>query len=73
MSFNEKKKVWSLRFTPGNSEVDGAISAIAARHGVSEVVAKLIYNRGYSEGAVGAFLTPVPSGLYDPYLMKDMD
>ena len=73
MSFNEKKKVWSLRFTPGNSEVDGAISAIAARHGVSEVVAKLIYNRGYSEGAVGAFLTPVASGLYDPYLMKDMD
>ena len=46
MSFNEKKKVWSLRYTPGNREADDAVRAIAAEQGVSEVAAKLIYNRG---------------------------
>ena len=74
MSFNEKKKVWSLRYTPGNSEVDGIISAIARDQGVSEVTAKLIYNRGYAEeSSVRAFLAPDISGLHDPFLMKDMD
>lgn len=73
MSFNEKKKVWSLRYTPGNRDADAAVSAIASEHDVSEVVAKLIYNRGYLGGSVGSFLNPEPSGLYDPYLMIDMD
>ena len=74
MSFNEKKKVWSLRYTPGNGEVDGIISSIARSQGVSEVTAKLIYNRGYAEASsVRAFLTPDVSGLHDPFLMKDMD
>ena len=74
MSFNEKKKVWSLRYTPGNSEADDTVRAIAADQGVSEVAAKLIYNRGYSEkSSASAFLTPSTESLHDPYLMIDMD
>ena len=74
MNFNEKKKVWSLRYTPGNREADDIISAIARENGISEVTAKLIYNRGYcTSGSVDAFLHPVVEGFHDPYLMMDMD
>ena len=74
MNVNDKKKVWSLRYTPGNSEVDTAISNIARDLGVSDVVARLIYNRGYSDAKSGAeFLSPNESRLHDPYLLKDMD
>ena len=74
MSFNEKKKVWSLRYTPGNGEADGIIDTIARENGLSEVTAKLIYNRGYlNASSVKAFMEPGFEGLHDPYLMKDMD
>ena len=74
MSFNEKKKVWSLRYTPGNREADDIVSAIACEHGISEVTAKLIYNRGYcTSSSVDAYLHPVVEGFHDPYLMMDMD
>lgn len=74
MNVNDKKKVWSLRYTPGNSEVDTAISNIARDLSVSDVVARLIYNRGYSDAKSGAeFLSPNESRLHDPYLLKDMD
>ena len=35
MKFTDKKKVWSLRYTPGNSEVDAKIESLAAELGVS--------------------------------------
>ncbi len=74
MNVNDKKKVWSLRYTPGNSEVDTAISNIARDLSVSDVVARLIYNRGYSDAKSGAeFLNPNESRLHDPFLLKDMD
>ena len=74
MSFNEKKKVWSLRYTPGNSVADAAVDAIAAENGISRVAAKLIYNRGYStRDSVRTFLDPSENGFHNPYLMKDMD
>ncbi len=74
MGFNEKKKVWSLRYTPGNREADDVIDAIAYENGISKVSAKLIYNRGYcTKASVDAFLAPDASGLHDPYLMMDMD
>lgn len=74
MNANDKKKVWSLRYTPGNSEVDTRIDNIARDLNVSNVVARLIYNRGYSDSASGAeFIDPDVSRLHDPFLMKDMD
>ena len=73
MNLNEKKKVWSLRYTPGNGEADAAVRAIADGYGISEVAAKLIYNRGYSDSAdVNSFLYPTVSGLHDPFIMADM-
>ena len=74
MNLNEKKKVWSLRYTPGNGDADEKIAAISDHLGISEVTARLIYNRGYLENdSVEAFLSPLPSGLHDPFLMKDME
>ena len=74
MNVNDKKKVWSLRYTPGNSEADSRIVDIAKALGVSEVVARLIYNRGYSSAeSARCFLNAGIEGLRDPFEMKDMD
>ena len=74
MKFTDKKKVWSLRYTPGNCEVDAAIAKIAAELGISEVSARLIYNRGHvSVAEARDFLGTSLDVLHDPYLMKDMD
>jgi single-stranded-DNA-specific exonuclease len=74
MNVNDKKKVWSLRYTPGNSEADIKIADIAKSIGVSEVVARLIYNRGYNNAECAkSFLDAEIEGLRDPYGMKDMD
>ena len=39
MNLNEKKKVWSLRYTPGNGEADAAVRAIADGYGISAYAA----------------------------------
>ncbi len=74
MGLNKKKKVWSLRYTPGNSDADAKIREIARDAGVSEVVARLIYNRGHeSAGAAEKFMNPSVEALHSPFLLKDMD
>lgn len=74
MNANDKKKVWSLRYTPGNSETDAAIEKLAREMKVSKVTAGLIYNRGFSDAKSGeAFMRPTEDTLHDPFLMKDMD
>ena len=74
MNSNDKKKVWSLRYTPGNSETDAAIEKLAREMKVSKVTAGLIYNRGFSDAKSGeAFMHPTEDTLHDPFLMKDMD
>ncbi len=74
MGLNEKKKVWSLRYTPGNSDADTKIRDIAAGLNISDVVARLIYNRGYETlESAKSFLYPAEELLHSPFLMKDMD
>ncbi len=74
MNIDNKKKVWSLRHTPGNSEADITIENIACELGISKVTAKLIYNRGYSTAKEAKeFLDSSDSAMHDPYLLKDMD
>ena len=74
MNFTEKKKVWSLRYTPGNNAADAAIRSVAHGQGISEVSAKIIYNRGYSSAEnVETFLSPSIKNVHDAALMKDMD
>ena len=74
MKFTEKKKVWSLRYTPGNCEVDAKVDALASELGISKVVARLVYNRGHlSPDNARVFLDASYGAVHDPYLMKDMD
>ncbi len=69
-----KKKIWSLRYVAGNIEADEIIGNIARGLGISEVTARLIYNRGYtSVGAASAFIDGAADYFHDPYLLKDMD
>ena len=73
MNFTDKKKVWSLRYTPGNTEIDAEIEKIVAQLGISSVAARLIYNRGHKRAEEAAsFLSTSLDILHDPYLMKDM-
>ncbi len=68
-----KSKGWHLRYTPGNSAVDSKIDDIAIKLGLSPAIARLLYNRGYTEsGVADAFLNVSLSALHDPYEMKDM-
>ena len=74
MGLDRKKKVWSLRYTPGNSDADAKIQEIACDAGVSPVVARLIYNRGHeSRAAVERFMDPTVDTLHSPFELKDMD
>ncbi len=74
MSLNDKKKVWSLRYTPGNSEADTVITEISQKLGISEVIARLIYNRGYqSVESAEKFINPTENILHSPFEMKDME
>lgn len=74
MNLSDKKKVWSLRYTPGNGEVDSAISAISTELNISAVSARLAYNRGYTTpNAVRELFSVSLNGLHDPMKMKDMD
>lgn len=68
-----RERIWSLLYTPGDSDRDGAIHRLSAELNISPVTARLLYNRGYTD-AEGA-LTFMSCGLnawHDPFLMKDM-
>lgn len=62
------KKKWFLR----NTSKD--ISSIAKRSGVSDVIAKILINRGIdNEVDMKKFMRASIEDLYDPFLMKDME
>ncbi len=72
MSLNDKKKVWSLRYTPGNSEAE--IEKLTDELSISNVVARIIYNRGYRTAEEAKrFMSPSAEILHDPFGLKDMD
>ncbi|TVV27292.1 single-stranded-DNA-specific exonuclease RecJ [Weissella cibaria] len=53
---------------------EAAAKEIAETFGVSELVAKILVNRGYDTiETANAFLRPGIEGLYDPFLLPDMD
>ena len=53
---------------------EAAAKEIAETFGVSELVAKILVNRGYDTiETANAFLRPGVEGLYDPFLLHDMD
>lgn len=53
---------------------EGAAKEIAETFGVSDLVAKILVNRGYDTiESANAFLRPGMDALYDPFLLHDMD
>ena len=66
-------KKWSLLYHPGNPETDDGIKALAKDAGLSEIMARLLYMRGYpTVDRVRAFLRQEESQFHDPYLLLDM-
>ncbi|HEY8890579.1 MAG TPA: single-stranded-DNA-specific exonuclease RecJ [Clostridium sp.] len=62
------EKKWLLR----NTSKD--IKSLAKNSGVSEVIAKILINRGFSsEIDIKKFMRASLDDLYDPFLMKDME
>ena len=62
------EKKWLIR----NTSKD--ISSLAKNSGVSEVIAKILVNRGfYNEIDIKKFMRASLEDLYDPFLMKDME
>lgn len=50
------------------------VKDIAFKYGISEIIAKVIINRGIlEESKIDSFLHPNLDNLYDPYLFNDMD
>jgi single-stranded-DNA-specific exonuclease len=61
-------------YTPDEGERDQRIAHIAKSVGVSDITARLLYNRGYdSPEKASAFMNANIESLHDPFLMKDMD
>ena len=74
MILSDKKKVWSLRYTPGNRDADAAVASISTELNISPVSARLAYNRGYTQPeTVRELFAASVGGLHDPTEMKDMD
>ncbi|MBZ9636056.1 single-stranded-DNA-specific exonuclease RecJ [Clostridium sp. FP1] len=62
------EKKWLIRSTSKD------IKALAKKSGVSEVLAKILINRGFSnEIDIKKFMRASLEDLYDPFLMKDME
>lgn len=71
---NLKHKIWNLSYRPGNEETDLAIARLQRESGVSGVMARLLYTRGYPTAErVRAFLKQEETSFHDPFLLLDME
>lgn len=53
---------------------NGRVVEIASKHGISEIIAKVLLNRGISDdNDIESFLHPKLENLNDPFLLNDMD
>lgn len=69
----KKEKKWSLKYCPGNVQTDAAVRALAKETGLSEIMASLLYTRGYcTKTQVESFFHQDTVCLHDPYKMSDM-
>ena len=71
--YEAKEKNWIIR-SVDSPESDKAIDAIAEDLGINRIVAKLLYNRGYTDSASAkSFLYMESEILSNPFLLKDVD
>ncbi len=74
MESNEKMRAWNLRYTSGDADRDAEICTLARETGLSEIMATLLYTRGYRTAKqVHSFFNQETACLHDPFLMLDMD
>lgn len=70
---SNKKKGWSLKYNSQDATAERIITDIADALGISLAVARLLYNRGYTNAAeANGFLNVSQSVLGDPFDMIDM-
>ena len=70
----KNEKVWIENYTFGNTDKDRAVHVMAEELGISDILAVLLYNRGYhSADQARRFLRFEESNFHDPFLMKDME
>ncbi len=69
----KKQKKWSLKYRPGNAEIDQAITDLSRSASLSPIMARLLYMRGYQTAEdVRVFFNQETAYLHDPYLMQDI-
>ena len=69
----KKEKNWLIKSTD-TQEFNSAVSDIASGLGINPIVAKLLYNRGYTDVASAkAFVYMESEMLMNPFKMKDME
>jgi len=70
---NKKEKKWTIKYCRGDLEKDQAIAQLAEATGLSEIMASLLYARGYcTREQVDGFFRQDAACLHDPFLMRDM-
>ncbi|MBE6590361.1 MAG: single-stranded-DNA-specific exonuclease RecJ [Ruminococcaceae bacterium] len=70
----KKNKKWILQYQTGNAFADAAVASISKELSVSEIMAKLLYVRGYrTSREAHAFLCQEEAQFHDPFLLKDME
>ena len=70
---SKRKTVWSSKFC-ATDENNKIVSEIAIGNNISEIVASLLYNRGYrSAEEASKFLNFGDAVMYSPFLLKDIE
>ena len=73
-NMKKKNKVWSILYQNDCGEKDAAVRELANGLGVSEICAKLLFNRGYSTvDSAREFLRNEATVLHDPFLLADIE
>lgn len=72
-----REKIWSLKYDPALDNQDTAkkkqdIENLSRQLGVSDVVAIMLANRGYTPSSAKAFLKKDAECWHSPFLMQDM-
>ena len=73
METKKKNKVWSVLYQNDCGEKDATVKKLADELEVSELTAKLLFNRGYENAeAAKSFLENETSVLHDPFKLADV-
>lgn len=69
----KQQRHWALRYPSGDALAETAAREISTALGVSQILGRLLYARGYRDAAsAAAFLRMEETQLHDPFLLTDM-